>query len=180
MQIYVGLLIIYIWVNLLSFNPRRAQFLFLSINLVLYHLHLLALKLRTNRRLCAEPSWILLQLSWEKIENILSGFLFSFGVCYRKGERENQNTTRIYPFPILTWGDNWILNLVKWTLRRHQQIRGPQHRKICQKEIYFENIINNINKISLCENIFKIVLTSYLYEYCVNTTLSPVCRLHYP
>ena len=54
-------LIIKIFANLLSFNPRTAQFLFLSINLVLYHLHLLALKLRTNRRLCAEPSWILLQ-----------------------------------------------------------------------------------------------------------------------
>ena len=113
--------------NLLSFNPKTDKFLFLSINFSSYHLQLLALKLRT-RSLCVWP-W-LLQLPSRKGNIFLIGFFWVYIIW-----SWSESTTRIYPFPILTWEDNWILKLVKWTLRRHQQIRDLQERKPCQEEI---------------------------------------------
>ena len=111
-----------VYFNLLSFNPKTDKFLFVSINFSSYHLQLLALKLRTR-------SW-LLHFPSRKGNIFLIGFFWVYIIW-----SSSQSTTRIYPFPILTWEDNWILKLVKWTLRRHQQIRDLGERKLCQEEI---------------------------------------------
>ena len=98
----------------------------------MYHLQLPALKLRTNRDCQVRTTAKHFLLG--KNGNNSAGFVFSFWVCVIWCESGEWSTTRIYPFPILTWEDNWILKLVKWTLRRHQQIRDPQHQKLCRME----------------------------------------------